>query len=176
MAKRCLFLHKTIRLGAIGLVHHAVFDRKPVCRQFIHHRNVQVTVNDDCQCSRNRCSTHDQYMGMHSLIGQRLPLPHPKPMLFIRHYQPQLLIDDLLLDKRVSPDDDLHRSAGDGLPCLPLFLCRHGARQQNRFQRNFIFREHMTDGLKMLLCQHFGRHHKRPLVSAAARHNKCQHC
>ena len=39
-----LFFHKFICCLAIGRIHHTVFDRQPLRRNFIDHGNIQITI------------------------------------------------------------------------------------------------------------------------------------
>ena len=170
------FFHETIRIGAIRFIHYTVLDRKSVRRHLIHYRNIQISVNNDGQCPRNRRGTHNQYMRHPPFLCQHFPLLHTKTVLLICHHQSQIPIDHFFLDQRMGSDNDLRFAALDFFSCQSLFLRRHGTCQQNGTKWDVMGLQQFLHRLIMLLCQHFCGHHQSSLISIATCHDQCQYC
>ena len=152
-----------IRPAPVAGIHHTVFNGKPVGRNLVDDRNVQIPVQDDGQGPGNGRGAHDHHMGEAALASKKLPLGHAEPVLFVSDHQGQPVIDHLFLDQGMGSDDDVRLVGGDLFIGQPLFLCRHGAGHQHGAEGNVIFPEHGLHSLIMLLCQHLCGSHKSPL-------------
>ena len=120
------------RLSITG-INDTVFNREPVRRKFIDHRHIQIPVQDDCQCTRNRCRAHNKNMRQFPFSRKLFSLFYSKSMLFVSHNKCQIRISYFLLDQRVRSDNDLCLPRFDTPVCKPFFFCCHRTCQQFYF-------------------------------------------
>ena len=126
-----LIFDKCIRLVPIARIDHAVFDRKTLCRHLIHHRDVQIPIQDNGERSGDRCGAHHQNMRMSALFRKYFPLADAEAVLLIRDDERQVIVDGALLDQRVCSD---HHRIGiklQRLVCHALLTRRHGAGEKH---------------------------------------------
>ena len=72
-------------------------------RHLINDGDIQVAVQDDRQCPRDGCGTHDKDMGRPAFLRQSLSLAYSEPVLLVRHDQRQISVFYLLLDQGMVP-------------------------------------------------------------------------
>ena len=113
-------------------------------------------------------------MGFRSLVPQHFPLGDTEAVLLICNDESQLVIDDLLLDQRMSSHNNVRLVALDFLVGHALFLCRHGTGQKDRFLLYAVGGKQFLHGFQMLPCQHLRRHHQRSLIPVVCRLQKSQ--
>ena len=138
MAGGYLLFHKTICGFTVGSIHHTVFDRQPVGRQFIEHRNMQIAVQNDGQRPRDRRCAHNKHMHLLPLLRQTLPLAHTETVLFVRDHQRQIMINDFVLNQCMGAEDDVRLPALDLRIDLSALFCGGGTSQQHGTDRQLI--------------------------------------
>ena len=135
-----LFFNKRICFWAIRSTHHAVLNRKSLCWKLVNNGDIQIPVQDDRQGPRDRSSAHNKYMRWISSGSQCLSLTYAKPVLLICDNQSKIFIFYLLLDQRMSPDDNICLTFCNLLIDFPFLFCRTGPRQKYRMAgSNILF-------------------------------------
>ena len=165
MALRHLALNECICLWTIARIHHTVFYGLASRRQFIYDGYIQISVQDDGQCTRNGRGAHYQHMGFLSLAAEKLPLSHTKTVLLVGDNQGKVVVHHLFLNQGMCADYNVRLVAGNLCICQTLFLGRHGAGDQYGNLFNSLLFKKAGYGLKVLSGQHLRGYHKRALVS-----------
>ena len=99
-------------------------------RQFIQHRDVQVSEHQKPQRAGNGRGAHHQQVGMVGLGGQQAALPHAEAVLLVRHRKAQPREFHARAQHSVSTYHQFHFTRGNG-PQRGLFRrALHAARQQ----------------------------------------------
>ena len=129
-----LVFDKCIRLVPIAGVHHTVFDRKTLCRHLIHHRDVQIPVQDYGECSGDRRGTHHQNVWMSALFRKYFPLADAEAVLLVCDDERQVIVDGALLDQCVRSDHHRIWIKLQRLVCHALLPRRHGTGE--KYHRN----------------------------------------
>ncbi len=100
--------HKTKHPQAAALVQMQGFDGFAAGRQFVDHRNIQITVQGHGQGPGDRCGCHDQHMGGNRILApQPGPLLHSEAVLFIDHHQAQVVKPDCIFDQCMGTDQNI---------------------------------------------------------------------
>ncbi|CDE53533.1 unknown [Roseburia sp. CAG:303] len=124
-----LFRQKTICIRTVFPSNHTVFNRLPSHRKLIDNGNIQIAIQNNGKSSRNRCRTHNHNMRIQTFIRKLFPLLYPKPVLFIRDNQCQVVISHRILNDRMCSDNDIRNSQFNSFISLPLFFRFHGTGQ-----------------------------------------------
>ena len=170
-----LLFHKGIGFWPVRSIYHTVFYRQSLGRKLIDHRNIQISVNNNCQSSGNGCRTHNQYIGRISHGCQSLSLFHPKSVLFICDHQCQLVILDLFLDQSMGSNYNICLF-GCNLCIFFPFLpgCVRSGKKQRMAEINSLFLQKLFHSLKMLSGKHLCRRHQHRLVAIFRSHDHSQ--
>ncbi len=142
---------------------------RPAGRQLVEHREVEVTENDHGGGAGNGCGRHHQEVGI-ALVAfgaQRGPLLDAEPVLLVDDHHAERLERDLLGQQGVRPHHDGDIPGRQVRQHLRPGLALDPARQQ--LHADVERTEHLAYGHGVLLGQHLGRHHERPLVPALHR-------
>ena len=99
--------HKSIDFPALLLGKGHRLDFLPARRQFINHGHIQIAVNHQRQCSRDRRCRHNQSMGILILAGKGHPLFHTKTVLFVGNRQRQIIKFHLIRNQGMGSDRNL---------------------------------------------------------------------
>ena len=82
--------HKGIDLLACPFIAQKCPNGLPSRRQVLNARNIEITVDRERHCARNRGRRHNEHIGRHrALFFQCRPLCHTEAVLLVRHHKPQ---------------------------------------------------------------------------------------
>ena len=130
------------------LLHHTVFDGQSRRRQLVHDADIQIPVQDHGEGSWNRRGAHDQHMGLHPLVHERIPLLHTETVLLVSHCQRQILKQHIFLNDGMSSDDNIHLSALAEL--FALSFLRRLLRTNQKTDAHTAGLQHLPEGFIML--------------------------
>ena len=172
-----LLLDKGVCFRTKSRIYNAVLNWKSPCRNFINDRDIQISIQYDSKCSRNRSCTHNKNVWSCSFFRKRFSLTYPKTVLLIRNYQCQIRIDCFLLNECMSTDDHRIRFLFKSLIGKPFLLCSHRTGQQNDRKSQSKLFAHLAIRFIVLSCKYFSRSHNCRLVTACCRprHRKKSH-
>ena len=157
---------------AITCADRAVFNRQSFCWQFIDHRNIQISIKYDCQCSRYRCGAHNHDVWRLAFFRQKFSLPHAKTMLFIGDYKSETAVIYFFLNDCMCPYNNICFMIFYAGISLPFFFGRHRACQQCHRRLSPVRQHNMLKvthkRFKMLFGQHFRRCHQTALITGIA--------
>ena len=122
--------HKAVHVRALFARDGIGLDGCAPGRQFIQHRDVQVSEHQKPQRAGNGRGAHHQQVGMVGLGGQQAALPHAEAVLLVRHRKAQPREFHARAQHSVSTYHQFHFTRGNG-PQRGLFRrALHAARQQ----------------------------------------------
>ena len=125
-----LSLDKGICLWAIRNIYNTVFDRKSFGRKLVDHRDIEISVQNDCQSSWNRCCTHDENIGRVSAFSKRFALLDTEAVLLISDDKWKIFVDYFFLNQCVCTNDDLCFARSNFCINFTLFFCSIGTCEQ----------------------------------------------
>ena len=141
----------------------AGIDRLAARRLFAQFRDIHVAeIGQDQRARDRRCAEHQHIDGF-AFGGQRQPLAHSETVLLVDDRQRQRLEHHIVLDQRMSADQQIDLTGVKPLQYLAPFLARFAA-GEDRHAKTGAFGER-RDGLDMLARQNFGRRHQRRLLA-----------
>ena len=84
------------------------FDRFSARGHFVDHAHIKVAVDRHGQRSRYRCGRHDQYVRRtYVFLPEFRALSYAEAVLFIDHYQSEVVEFHLVFEQGVGADEDM---------------------------------------------------------------------
>ena len=153
--------YKIVQPLAVASVHRVGVHALTPGGHLVNDRKLKVAVKGESQRSRNGRGTHDQHMGARVFVGQRGALRHAEAMLLVGHHKPGVCELHAVGSKRLSSDDNVHRSCGKAV--LDLSLLRRGSGSDEKLAGIAQRLEHGLKLGKMLTGKDLRGHHQRRL-------------
>ena len=149
---------KAVETRAIALVHGKGVHLLPSGRQLVDDRDVQIAVDHQRQCARDRRGRHDEHMRFFSFSNQRRALAYAEAVLLVRDDQAESRIFHVLAEQGVRPHHQIVFSRRDRGLGRTLFLCAH--RPGQLADAHPEGRKQAGERGKMLLGEDLRRRHK----------------
>ena len=132
-ACRRFFAQKSINPLAIRSIDANSVDLLSAGGQFVDDGNIQIPIENQCQCTGNGCCRHDKDMRIFPFLCQHTSLAHTETMLFVGNDQTDFVIFHAFLNDRMGTHNHFGCTICDFCQCFPFFFGFHTACEQSYF-------------------------------------------
>ena len=169
------FPEGAVDLFALPFLQPVGFDLLSAGREFVYYRDVQVSVERECEGSGDRGCGHHEDVGCGlrcvcclCFLSESCALHHPESVLLIYDNESEFSEVHALLYECLCADDEVGGAVCDGGECCVAFGFREVAFQEDDLHvavGGSESVEHLGEVIEVLFCEDFGGDHERALVS-----------
>ena len=126
-ACRSFFAQKGINPLAIRCIDANGVDLLSAGWQLVNDGNIQISIENQCQCTGNGCCCHDKDMRIFPFFCQHTSLAHTEAMLFVSNDQTDFVVLHTFLNDRMGTHNHPGCAICDFCQCFPFFFGFHTA-------------------------------------------------
>ena len=164
MPRLHLLADKLVHPLAVALAHGEGVHLLPPRGQLVHHRHIQVAVNNQRQRPWNGRGGQHQHVGIFRLLPQGRPLVHPEAVLLVGNHQPQPGVRHILRQQGVGADAQINAPQSQIFQNIPPLPGLGGPGEQGAPEPEFF--KQRREIFIVLPGQNFRRGHQGRLPSA----------
>ena len=157
-----MLFQKRENARVIAAVHRVGQNLFSSAGQLVDHGDVQITVDHQRKCARDRRCGHHKYMGRTRFFGQYAALTHAEAVLLVGHNERERGKLHIAREQRMGADRNVGFAGFQRLLDRAFFLCGNAAGQKHH---THLVAEQNFQRFVVLLCKDLRGRHQRALQS-----------